>query len=220
MMAKPDTDTDRVFLKSSDLRARGFTTAGIKRFLGAPDSVDEFTYGRTHVIRHLWLKTKADAIEASTEYAAWREQSSIRRAAAQQAAQKRYSATISYVEQLDITVPRLNKWVLVERACANYNDMHIGDESHASLPVGRNFKIIVEDDFLKRITVNYLRHMLTSYERELRRLHGRVGVDDAIELLREQIYDEISITYPWLSDECSAQQARREQQRLDRELYS
>ena len=42
-------------------------------------------------------------------------------------------------------------------------------------------------EFLRRITVNYVRHQLTDYDRAYNRLIGRVGHRDAHEILRAEV---------------------------------
>ncbi len=63
--------------------------------------------------------------------------------------------------------------------------------------------------FLARISVNYLRHMLTSYEDELTRIYGKTGVREAYLELNEKIYEAIGDTYEevwWeLVEECDRQ---------------
>ena len=63
--------------------------------------------------------------------------------------------------------------------------------------------------FLERITVNYVRHRLTSYDRNLERVAGQIGVALAITAIRKRIYAAIAETYPHLAPECERQLARR-----------
>ena len=62
-----------------------------------------------------------------------------------------------------------------------------------------------EPAFLKRICVNFLRHMCTEYEYTLHAMIGKVGKYDAYHRLRTRIFEAIKRTYPWLSDECDRQ---------------
>ena len=63
--------------------------------------------------------------------------------------------------------------------------------------------------FLDRVTVNYLRHVRTNYDELLASLHGKVGIEEAKELVRERVYEAIASTYPDLAAECSRQERAR-----------
>lgn len=59
--------------------------------------------------------------------------------------------------------------------------------------------------FLERIAVNYLRHVLSNYEKELAHVYGRMGVRQAYKEISRKVYDAISKGYPWLEEECRRQ---------------
>ena len=46
--------------------------------------------------------------------------------------------------------------------------------------------------FLERITVNYIRHQLTSYDTHLEQAAGQIGVHQAGKVIRRRIYDAIA----------------------------
>lgn len=60
-------------------------------------------------------------------------------------------------------------------------------------------------EFLERITVNYLRHELSSYENHLTRVAGQVGAEDAYWRIKEKVLDAIAGAYPHLAAECCRQ---------------
>jgi hypothetical protein len=64
-------------------------------------------------------------------------------------------------------------------------------------------------EFLERITVNFIRHNLTAYDRALEEVAGRVGIASAVQAIRAKIYSAIGESYPALADECSRQLMRR-----------
>ena len=104
----------------------------------------------------------------------------------------------------------MDVWTLVDAACDNYNGRSRGDY-HAGLPcceyTDDNFdEFVAGDDFLCRITVNYLRHATTSYDSEFEVLFGRTGVGAAIDRMRSRIFEAISDAYEFLEDECSRQE--------------
>lgn len=70
------------------------------------------------------------------------------------------------------------------------------------------------DEFLQRITVNYIRHVLTHYDQAIEETAGRVGKMDAINLLRKRVYGAISEAYPDLAGECERQRRAHYQEGL------
>jgi hypothetical protein len=63
--------------------------------------------------------------------------------------------------------------------------------------------------------VNYLRHRLSSYEQELARLFGKVGVREAYLEVNDMVYDAIATAYPTLAAECARQlQTKRDHESM------
>lgn len=61
-------------------------------------------------------------------------------------------------------------------------------------------------NFFERISVNYIRNKLTDYkhsdfEQKMQRLEEKYGFDEAISILRENIYTDIANKYPELAEE-------------------
>ena len=88
--------------------------------------------------------------------------------------------------------------VLIEQAC-----------NHYTLHTGKSASPDDDEDFLHRITVNFLRHECSHYDHELDRLYGKVGHDDAYLLLSGRIFNEIAKQYDWLAQECHRQSKNR-----------
>jgi hypothetical protein len=62
---------------------------------------------------------------------------------------------------------------------------------------------------LEKLTVNYIRHELTSYDQCLGLIFSRVGKKEGYRLLIERIYNCISESYPELTRECTLQFRRK-----------
>jgi len=62
-----------------------------------------------------------------------------------------------------------------------------------------------DSDFLNRIEVNYIRHNLTEYDRELEEMAGKIGVKEAVIKIKNRILDSIAEKYPELKGECVKQ---------------
>lgn len=62
-----------------------------------------------------------------------------------------------------------------------------------------------DDRTVERWMVNYIRHNLTSYDKDLEMLFGRVGKGNAYRYLNEVVYDKICEAYPDLKEACERQ---------------
>ena len=66
------------------------------------------------------------------------------------------------------------------------------------------------ESFLERISVNYLRHRLSAYEKHLMAVKGRVGVSQRYVEIKCRVIDAISEKYEWLREECENQKRNAE----------
>jgi hypothetical protein len=71
-----------------------------------------------------------------------------------------------------------NKWHSDGCACPGWNELGFCDKRADASD---------SPEFLRRITVNHVRHELTGYDRAYNRLAGRVGHQDAHEILRAEV---------------------------------
>jgi hypothetical protein len=196
---------------TNDLLKRGWTRAGVKKFLGEPYRRERcHAYNKGDYIVHWYLAADVRAAERRKAFKVFQARKTARSEAAKKAVRTKHERTMAYVEALEIQVPEVDLTVLQEKACASYNSRanERGTEGGASLSS--------DSKFLDRITVNYIRHELTSYEENLYEQFGKVGIEDAIEAIRARVYDAINEKYPELASECDAQQARRLKEWLDR----
>jgi hypothetical protein len=186
-------------LTFSKLEKRGWTKALIKRILGDPDEVKLNPYRRSGPRMRLYETKRVEQAEASPEFLEAQEKRKPKREAAQKGLATKKQKIADYVKKVKIKVPKLPKKELIQQACQDYNARSKGDNwasEHA------------DQEFLERISVNYLRHCLTSYEDELRKIAGRVNADEAYLELKEKVLDAIAKRYKWLGDECCLQVER------------
>ena len=104
------------------------------------------------------------------------------------------------VAEIAIHIRRLERERLISRACWHYN--------HRAADRGDFYPFADErcdQDFLDRISVNYLRHSLTAYEQQLSRFFGRVGQAEAYQEIKQKVLNAIGEAYPWLAAECQRQ---------------
>jgi hypothetical protein len=153
----------------------------------------------------LYLLPRVEAVEASEPWQEAVSASAPRKAAAAQAAHTKRARLLATIEALQVTVPLLSQDRLTARACAHYNALQEerGNWDYEPATTGSDAA------FLARITVNYLRHALTSYEEELERVYGKVGVREAYAMINAKVYTAIAAAYPALAEACARQQARK-----------
>lgn len=203
-----------VLVTVSDLTScPGWTKASIGRFLGEPDQLKRNPRYASAAPMRLYDEARIAAVEATDEWAVWLEKSSKRSSAAQHAAEtaseKRAAAhqaeaveLIAQMSDLDSghSMGGFTVTAARETARAHYDRLWL--DRYA----GRGDLKKAEDDapadFVDRITVNYLRHVHTDYDRLL-----AIGArnDVAHTWLRNRVLDQIAERFPELAVECDRQ---------------
>ena len=187
------------YITKPHLKNRGWTDAMVKKFLGAPDATKPNPHYKSAAPMGLWDAKRVSKAERTAEWKAEREKSVGHKASAQKAVKTKTDKAKEFAQTVEIHVPVMDYNMAVKRACSSYNDWHEYDR------YGR-YNIHFEPasstesypDFLRRITMNYLRHECTSYEDELYKLFGKTGVNEAHDILQRRINDEIRRVYPQL----------------------
>ena len=187
----------------SELKGRGWTDAGIKRFLGEPDHFHDNPHYRSGPSVCHYLGDRVVEIEASMEFREWRAQSEKRRERARRAAKTREAALLDRMTKLDIVLPDKELDEVRAAAIESYNAYRQENRIDYYASMGS------DADFLDRITVNFIRHELTHYEVTINRLSGKVGKEEGVALLREKIFYAIGRKYPKLYSECQRQTEER-----------
>jgi hypothetical protein len=196
------------YLPKSQLKARGWTDGGITRFLGACDKTARNPCYRSAAPMQLFLLDRVVAAETSDAYKTFTEQNRNRVKGAKKAVQTKKEQLMQTLRGWTIAVKSRPYPTAVQDAIDSYNKFH-GDRCYDR---GYDFMAATETsdpDFLRRITVNYLRHNLSSYDRRLDDLFGKVGKAEAYLVLNRKIYTSIAETYPDLAEECERQMYRK-----------
>ncbi len=204
----PTTTTTPAHLSIAGLKARGWTDALIRQLLGEPDVCVPNPYYRSAAPMRLYAVARVDAVEASPAWQDTANARTSRKAAAQRAMQTKREALLKAIAALDILVAVLSPEELTARACDHYNALQEDRERWDSLPATPES----HPDFLRRITVNMLRHRYSAYERRLSDVYGKVGVREAYAQINRKVYAAIAQAYPALAQECTAQLARKQAQ--------
>lgn len=208
-MADPDYLT-----KAAIKKERGWTEGAITKFLGDPDKLGSNPYS-SKTPSHLYLLSRVKKAERTKKFKEWKAKSETRRNAARKAASTRKEKTLARVRsrlgeiQLHPQSRGLSKKRLRKLAVASYEDLEM--ERNWDEP-----RIVDKDapaTFIHRIEVNFLRHEATMYDEELEEYAGSTGVREAVDMVRERVYEVIAEEYPYLKKECERQlQERREEE--------
>lgn len=191
-----------------ELKKRGWTEAMVRDLLGEPDSRVPNPRYRSAAPMRLWALDRVTVAESGEEFAARLKAGKARSAASVAAADKRRKQLLDRVSAMTVRVPQLGEEELASKAIKHRNREREFREDFWW--VNPDDPSSVEDKTLERWKVNYLRHALTNYERQLTAVAGKVGVRDAKSLIRRKVYDAISERYPSLAAECNKQYNERE----------
>lgn len=92
----------------------------------------------------------------------------------------------------------------LERHCNSSEDF---DEYERRVEETENFKMHRPNDeaTMQRWTVNYIRHNLIAYDRNLYTLRGKTGKDEAYIIFKSAVLEKIAEAYPTYAEECQRQ---------------
>ena len=144
----------------------------------------------------LYDAKKVKRIESRVTFKADMEKVMRRKLAALERAEKKRNELMKQANAISINIPTMEKDKLIENACYHYNNWNEWKECE----YGNFTKATPSSDkeFLKRITINYLRHQCTSYDNTLRKFYKKVGVQEAHDILQDRINNAIKEKYEWL----------------------
>lgn len=183
---------DRTLLDMPSLRARGWTDAAVRNFLGEADDLrDNPKYRHAGAPMKLYFRVRVEAAEATPAWTAWKDGSAVRKSAARAAVATKEAELAEAIEEWSPTIRVWERDKVVKAAIDAYNAWNEGREKYATEHS--------DPQFLERITVNFIRHELTEYDFKFR---GRVGITSQHEDVRDKVLEKIAELYPWLEDEC------------------
>ena len=186
----------------------GWSATLVARLLGEPDQRQRISGYKSSLA--LYALARVEQAEASAAFHAAQAALATRRAAAQKAVATKTTRLMAAVEAMRITVARRGLPQVQQSAIAHYNHRSDGDAfaSPQDSPA-----------FLARVTVNYVRHVLTRYDQALLDIAGKTGNRTALAVIRQRIYAAIADAYPALSAECARQLAERLDQEAERDAH-
>lgn len=174
---------------------KGWTDGLIKKFLPKPDLELPNPYYKKAANMKYYKLTRISKIEKTELFNLEFEKTKNYKKTAKKAVETKTNKLVEEIEKIEISIPKMSEIDLINKAVDHYNMFHLsrGDFKY----VDTNYTTF-SDDFIKRISENYLRHCLTPYEKQLRALYKKTGKTVAIEIIRDKICDEIYKQYPCL----------------------
>ena len=200
-MSTTCSDSKADFLTKSNLKERGWTEKTIERWLGEADRTKTNPYRKSGPPMQLYRLDRVVETEANPEFVASQAGLDKRRESAAKAVATKEKQTMDYVRGLVPSVGIIHdKNTLIEAACEHYNDLHASRGHDDKYAHPRS-----DQDFLQRITVNFLRHQMSGYEDHLDQVFGKTGAGNARLVIRDKVLRAIADSYPWLASECFRQ---------------
>ena len=154
------------------------------------------------------MLSRVEAAERSPEYLAFVAGNAGRRSGAKKAVETKREQLLKDLAGWKIVLRAKPYETVVDAAIRSYNRFHEDlyyDRGHRYEPAARDSSL----EFLQRITVNHLRHNLSNYDSRLEALFGKVGKQEAYQILNRKIYAKIAEEYPLLQGECERQMQRK-----------
>lgn len=195
-----------MYLNKTQIFQRGWSPKMIENFLGEPDDVKPL--GR-YAEEHRYFLPRIERIETTEDFKTAQTAYLTRRKAGKLAAKTQTEARIEKARTMIIRVERLPETEVLEKAIDHFNyrcRWRKWDDDYFISPLADEDS---DPRFLERITVNYIRHELTSYDSNIFQQRGRIGGDAAVSIIRRRVFEEIACAYPYLSDECERQMLQR-----------
>lgn len=183
------------------IKGRGWTESLIARFLGEADATRKNPRYKSAAPMQLYLLSRVEATEETTEFKEAMEKSAIRKTGAKKAVESKRKTTLDWASSFPPPrIKAIDRKKLIKIAIDHYNELWASREDY-----DKYASIDSPEDFLNRITVNFIRHELTSYENRLSQTYRKIGKQEAVLHIKCTILDAIANVYPWLASECENQ---------------
>ena len=187
------------YFTKKQLKQRNWTQTAIQKFLGEPDLIKPNPVYKSGAQMSLYLKERVIEIEKSAIFKQWAAQSQKRKKASEKSLATKQKALLELVNSWKILVPVIKRKKVLNLAICHYNNFQLERENSDLVSEKSN------SEFLERITVNYIRHQMTSYDDKLELIAGKVGIQTAYKVLNQKIYNAIALAYPYLKEACLKQ---------------
>ena len=190
------------FITKTDLISkRKWTDALIKKYMPVPDEIrNNPHYGQASKMK-LYKISRVESIEKNEQFLIDFQKTILRRKSSLKMVETKKDNLLIEIFELPISVEIIPRNELVPLVIDDYNDRNYYKDYLTLRDL--------DQSKLERLTVNYIRHQLTSYDYYLKLIVSKVGKKEGYRLLIERIYNCISESYPELTRECTLQFRRK-----------
>ena len=190
------------FITKTDLISmRKWTDRLIKKYMPVPDEIRNNPYYGQASTMKLYKISRVEAIEKNEQFLIDFQKTMLRRKSSAKMVETKKDNLLIQISELPISVEFIQRNELVPLVIDDYNDRNYYKDYLTLRDL--------DQSTLERLTVNYIRHQLTSYDQCLGLIFSRVGKKEGYRLLKERIYKCISESYPELTGECALQLRRK-----------
>ena len=190
------------FITKTDLISiRKWTDRLIKKYMPVPDTIKKNPHFRRASEMKLYKISRVESIEKNEQFLIDFQKTILRRKSSLKMVETKKDNLLIEIFELPISVEIIPRNELVPLVIDDYNDRNYY----------KDYLILrdLDQSTLERLTVNYIRHQLTSYDQCLGLIFSKVGKKEGYRLLIERIYNCISESYPELTRECTLQFRRK-----------
>lgn len=199
----------KLIYKSTLLKRPGWTLKTLEIFDPRVAKEVPNSHYRSGPKSKLYMLTEIESIEKTEEFQNWVEKNQKRIKGAEKAVETKIHNLFELIDQMSVKVRYVGD--VLEKAIKTYNRWQEDEFQYFEDLYGdtdfevRHLNKKSDPDVLERIVVNYIRHKLTNYDRELEKIVGKVGKQFGYKKINQKIYDSIKEAYPEYADECDRQ---------------
>lgn len=190
-------DKEKTTYTKTEIKQRGWTDTMIKNLLPEPQLKPVPMHPSWGPMK-LWDISLVEQVEGTEAFSKAMEKASKRKEAAEKAVVTKLVHNMEYIEESikKIKVRKLRYAVVYTRMIEDriYNHGYTGGNEEAE----------------QRWAVNFVRHELTSYDKEMYNIAGKVGTHQMYAEYKRAVLDKIAEAYPELQAECERQKQRIE----------
>jgi hypothetical protein len=193
--------TKQFITKTDLISVRKWTDRLIKKYMPVPDEIRNNPHYKQASKMKLYKISRVESIEKNEQFLIDFQKTMLRRKSSLKMVETKKDNLLIQISELPISVEFIQRNELVPLVIDDYNDRNYYKDYLTLRDL--------DQSTLERLTVNYIRHQLTSYDQCLGLIFSRVGKKEGYRLLKERIYKCISESYPELTGECALQLRRK-----------
>ena len=193
--------TKQFITKTDLISIRKWSDRLIKKYMPVPDEIrNNPHYGRASEMK-LYKISRVESIEKNEHFLIDFQKTILRRKSSLKMVETKKDNLLIQISELPISVEIIPRYELIPLVIYAYNDRNYYKDYLTLRDL--------DQSKLEKLTVNYIRHQLTSYDQCLGLIFSKVGKKEGYRLLIERIYNCISESYPELTRECTLQFRRK-----------